>query len=429
MHVAGGDDRLVQPLAKVEEGTVEIAQSLFVGDGAVAHHEVVVGDRLDLDVIVEAGELFQPFRIVRIGHEITHQLARFAGAADNEPFPGIVDEPLGNARTAVEIAQLGFGDQAVEIFQACRVLRQQDAVVAFAIAEIHRRLVVVDDVSLDAVDDLDPVLLTGGIRIWERLHNAVVCHSDGLMAELRRQLDQVLDVVHAVHAAHLRVQMQLHAFFRRVVDAAGERRLVDVVDDHAELVGIVVILHLAAHLDRLRFLERGFQRVGFVLVGKHLAIDRVGVVRQREHDQRTAALELAAVEAEDRACQADAFFLVLDLRNSDHRRLDKLAFEHARRRRHAACRTVALAAVALWRGAIALRFLFLAHLRPLLRRAEIIVWHRREGFILLEAGLHLHVLLTHLCQKAFTIARERLGIDAALICDPVRAANAYSAFL
>lgn len=219
------------------------------------------------------------------------------------------------------------------------------------------------------------------------------------MAELRRQLDQVLDVVHAVHAAHLRVQMQLHAFFRRVVDAAGERRLVDVVDDHAELVGIVVILHLAAHLDRLRFLERGFQRVGFILVGKHLTIDRVGVVRQREHDQRTAAFELAAVEAEDRACQADAFFLVLDLRNSDHWRFDELAFEHARpapaRRLQDGCPCFRRAG----RSAIALRFLFLAHLRPLLRRTEIIVRHRREGFVLLKAGLHLHALLTHLCQR------------------------------
>ena len=52
MHVTSGADRLVQLLGQLHDGTVQVTQALFVGDGTLIQQEEVVADGLDFQEIV-----------------------------------------------------------------------------------------------------------------------------------------------------------------------------------------------------------------------------------------------------------------------------------------------------------------------------------------------------------------------------------------
>ena len=56
VHVAGGDDGLLQLVRQARHAPVQIAQTLVVAHRAVLHQEAVVGDGHDLEVVVEAGD-------------------------------------------------------------------------------------------------------------------------------------------------------------------------------------------------------------------------------------------------------------------------------------------------------------------------------------------------------------------------------------
>ena len=88
MDIAGGHHGLVQLLADLDDGAVVLPQALDVRV-AVAHHEHVVADGLDLQVVVVAGDLAQVVEGLPLDHG-PEELAGLAGAADEQALPVFV---------------------------------------------------------------------------------------------------------------------------------------------------------------------------------------------------------------------------------------------------------------------------------------------------------------------------------------------------
>ena len=127
MDVAGGHHRLVQLLANAHNGAVVLPQALHVGV-AVAHHEHVVAQGLDFQVVVVGGDFAQVVEGLPLHHG-PEQLAGLAGAAHQQALPVLVQQALGGAGIAVEVVEMSLGDEAVQVFQARVVLHQQNHVV------------------------------------------------------------------------------------------------------------------------------------------------------------------------------------------------------------------------------------------------------------------------------------------------------------
>ena len=127
VDVAGGHHRLVQLFANAHNGAVVLPQALHVGV-AVAHHEHVVAQGLDFQVVVVGGDFAQVVEGLPLHHG-PEQLAGLAGAAHQQALPVLVQQALGGAGIAVEVVEMSLGDEAVQVFQARVVLHQQNHVV------------------------------------------------------------------------------------------------------------------------------------------------------------------------------------------------------------------------------------------------------------------------------------------------------------
>ena len=127
VHVAGGHHGLSQLLPNPDDGAVVFPQPLDVRL-PVSHHEHVVADGLDLQVVVVAGDLAQVLEGVPPDHG-PKELPGLAGAAHKQPLPVLVQQALGGAGGAVEVLQMPGGDEPVQVLQAGLVLHQQDHVV------------------------------------------------------------------------------------------------------------------------------------------------------------------------------------------------------------------------------------------------------------------------------------------------------------
>ena len=129
MHVAGGDHGLVQLFAQSDDFAVEVAQLLLVARRAGAEHEAVVADGLDLQIVVPAGDALD-LLLRPVVDDGLKQLARLAGAAQDEALAVLVDEVAGHAGMAVEIAQVAVGNEMIEVLHALLAGAQQNDVVA-----------------------------------------------------------------------------------------------------------------------------------------------------------------------------------------------------------------------------------------------------------------------------------------------------------
>ena len=94
MHVAGSHNRDIQLFAQRHDAAVEIAQLLFIAGGAVANHELVVANGLDLEIVVPAGDFLQ-FRVGAVVHDGLEQFARLARAAKDQALAVFVDQVAG----------------------------------------------------------------------------------------------------------------------------------------------------------------------------------------------------------------------------------------------------------------------------------------------------------------------------------------------
>ena len=128
VDVAGGHHGDVQFIAKGEYFAVEVAQALFVLHRALAHEEGVVADGLYLQIVVEAGDALQCLCVLARQHG-AEEFPGLAGAADDETLAVLLDQFARHARRAVEVVEVTFADEAVEVGHARLVLRQKDDVV------------------------------------------------------------------------------------------------------------------------------------------------------------------------------------------------------------------------------------------------------------------------------------------------------------
>ncbi len=128
VDVAGGAHRLVQGLAQRHDGAVEVPQLLLALHHTLAQHVHVVADGLDLQVVVPGGDAHQFIPVLAL-HNGPEQLAGLAGGADDQPLPVLIDEALGHDGKALEMLQMGQGDQLIEVAQAGLVLSQHNQMV------------------------------------------------------------------------------------------------------------------------------------------------------------------------------------------------------------------------------------------------------------------------------------------------------------
>ena len=129
MHVPGGDHGLVQLFTQRDDPAVEFPQVLLVAGGAVADHEAVVADGLNLQIVVPAGDAFD-LLLRPVVDDGLKQLARLARAAQNEPLAVLIDEVPGHAGMAVEVAKVAVGNEVVEVLHAFLAGAEQNDMVA-----------------------------------------------------------------------------------------------------------------------------------------------------------------------------------------------------------------------------------------------------------------------------------------------------------
>ena len=106
MHVAGGDDGLPQLLAEPDNGAVIVAQLLLAPDRALAQHEAIIADGLDLKVIVEGGDALELVPVLMV-RDRAEQLARLAGRADDQPLAVRDQLAFRNDRHTLEVFEIG----------------------------------------------------------------------------------------------------------------------------------------------------------------------------------------------------------------------------------------------------------------------------------------------------------------------------------
>ena len=310
VDVAGRDERLAELLGDLGDLEVDLDEVFIRLDSGVlvaALEEVVVVDGLDLEVVVERGNLHE-LLVRALLLDGADELAGLAGGADGQAAPVLLDDVFRQARLAVEVAQVRERDELIEVAQAVGVLGEHDDVVGALL-----QVVLLDKVALHAVDDLEVALAAaqglGGVR--ECLHDAVVGDGDGGPAPAVGRLDEVLDGDNSVHAAHRRVRMELDALDLGMVLAALLLLLGEAVDEEHVLVHEGVEAHGTLHAHGHALFERGHD---FIAVGLRLAAlaaaslreellagDAVGVVRDAEGQELRARLELEQADARARA--------------------------------------------------------------------------------------------------------------------------------
>ncbi len=150
MDVAGGDDRLVQVFAQLDDRAVEILDDLLAVHLALADHIGVVAQRLDLQHIVIGRDLLQ-FLVRASLHDGAVKFTCFTGGGQDEAVAVLVQQAAGHTGLFEEVVDMGLADDLVQIFQAHLVLDQNDEVVVFLL----QHLTVAAQAGVDVADSRD----------------------------------------------------------------------------------------------------------------------------------------------------------------------------------------------------------------------------------------------------------------------------------
>ena len=115
MHVAGRNDELAEPPAQREDAAVEFAQILLVARFSVVDEKVVVAKRLNFKIIVERGEPVE-LGVAPVAHDGVEDFARLARRANKNALAVLHQKALRDDGAFLEVLQMRFGDELVEIF-------------------------------------------------------------------------------------------------------------------------------------------------------------------------------------------------------------------------------------------------------------------------------------------------------------------------
>ena len=147
VHVTGGNDRLVQILAQLDDGAVEFLDPFLTVHLAVPHHIGVVAQRLDLKDIVVGGDFFQ-FLVAGAVHDGAVQLACLTGAGEQQAVTVFVQQAAGHAGLFEEVVDVCLADDFVQVLQTHLVFHQNDQVVVF----LFQHLAVAAKTGVDLAD-------------------------------------------------------------------------------------------------------------------------------------------------------------------------------------------------------------------------------------------------------------------------------------
>ena len=198
--VVGGDQRDPQlgPHAPV------LVVELILLRQPVRHHlevEVAVGEQA---LVLERG-------LLRLGDPLLEQglghLAAEAGRQADEALRVVAQDLLVDPRVVVEALQVPHRVEVGQVLVADLVLGQEDEVEVAPVGPVlavGRR-----DVGLAAEDELDALLLGGGVEVHRAEHVAVVGDRDRVHAELEDAGEEILHPDRSVEQAVLRVQMKV----------------------------------------------------------------------------------------------------------------------------------------------------------------------------------------------------------------------------
>jgi len=195
----------------------------------------------------------------------------------------------------------------------------------------ERAVHVIDEVALLTVDDLHAVFFRRLPHIRERLRHTVIRHGDGRMSPIGRARHEIRGVGDGVERRVARMQVQLHALFRRVVGTDDLLPLHDVARLEHHVFIVFAVIDLALHAQPHALVDEADD--GLVVLGaqkaRHAHAARaVGHVK-RKHG-RAVLCNLAAADGKDLALKRDVAALERELvHGRDVRALrDGLAHEH-----------------------------------------------------------------------------------------------------
>ena len=301
MGVARGDNGLVQVLAQLDDGAVEVFDGFHGIHLTVAHHKLVVAQRLHFQKIVIFGNAQQLF-IGLPRHNGAVQLARLARRAEQQPLAVLVQQTAGYARLFEEILRVRRADDAVQIFQPHLILHQNNKVVVF----LFQHLFVAAQTRVDVLDRVDVLFFQ--IR-QHHLKDARQRHGivHGAVVVERRNFQVLVDGIQLI-VAQPRKQRLPHGQRVNVgvLVKADARALPCLADkQHIKAVGVVRHQNVVA----AEFLEGadGFVRRGGVR--HHGIVD----ARQLHHARRDG---LAGVD------EGAEFLFLVDLAVFDKHRAD-----------------------------------------------------------------------------------------------------------
>ena len=116
MDVAGGDDRLVQVFAQLDDGAVEVLDDLFALHLAIPHHIGVVAQGLDLQNIVVRCNFLQ-FFVGAALYDCPVKFSCFTGRSEDKAVPILVQKAAGDAGLLEEVVDMGLADDFIEVFR------------------------------------------------------------------------------------------------------------------------------------------------------------------------------------------------------------------------------------------------------------------------------------------------------------------------
>ena len=129
MYVTGGAARFSQFIRQAENIAVPVAQLLLVLRHTLCDHEVVIADRLNLQIVVKRRQPLDLLPRLALGQRAEH-LARLTRRAENQSLT-VTDEFAARHNGAlVVIFQKALGNQLIQVAQSRLVLHQNDKVIA-----------------------------------------------------------------------------------------------------------------------------------------------------------------------------------------------------------------------------------------------------------------------------------------------------------
>ena len=192
---------------------------------------------------------------------------------------------------------------------------------------------VVEEIALDAVDDLDVVLLSGLPHIREGLRHTVVRHGDGGHAPVFGARDDRLRIGQRVEGGKARVHVQLDAFLLRLVGAYVFLPLHDVAGIDDDIVVVFAEDDLALDEQVLADLDSVDDGLVVVRAQEFAHADRAGAVGDVKAQHRAAVFDRAARDGDDVSLDRDLAGVHAERAHLHRLGLDGLAEDHVALRR------------------------------------------------------------------------------------------------